>query len=259
MGPSDDRVNLRATQGRRRPRGPRARRCLLKGCDRWFTPVWPQARYCSEACRRAAARWRRWKAQQRYRQTVRGRACRCAQSRRHRERRRSRPRDQGAASPASRPRVGHHPARNLRAPATGLAATSPSSAAVGLRSSDSVVRPVGAPWNGCSSASTAGTAAGGRTSAAARAAGNCERSILRTPPSARSVDVTQGEGRRPVTPTGVPVASLRSGRDERRHGDGSDRTRTGRRGRALCAVSTPVARDGAVSYTHLTLPTILRV
>jgi hypothetical protein len=92
VGPSHDRANPPPTQGRRPRRGPRARRCLLKGCNEWFTPVWPQARYCSDACRAAAARWRVWKAQQRYRQTVRGRACRGAQSRRHRQRQRERPR-----------------------------------------------------------------------------------------------------------------------------------------------------------------------
>ena len=86
MGPSNDRSTPRARQARRRACGPRVRRCLLKDCERWFTPGGPQARYCSEACRTAAARWRRWKAQQRDRQTAGGYACRGAQSRRRRQR-----------------------------------------------------------------------------------------------------------------------------------------------------------------------------
>ena len=92
MGPSNDRRNPSGTQARRGAGRPRARRCLLKGCATWFTPACPQARYCSNPCRAAAARWRAWKAQQRYRQTARGRACRCAQSRRYRQRQRERPR-----------------------------------------------------------------------------------------------------------------------------------------------------------------------
>jgi hypothetical protein len=92
VGPSHDQGNPRSRQGRRRRGGPRARQCLLKGCERWFVPERPQARYCGVACRTAAARWRVWKAQQRYRQTARGRASRCAQSRRHRHRQRARPR-----------------------------------------------------------------------------------------------------------------------------------------------------------------------
>ena len=69
--------------GRRRPR---RRRCLLKGCEKPFHPRHPQARYCSEACRQAARRWRAWRARRRYRGTVRGKACRCQQSRRYRAR-----------------------------------------------------------------------------------------------------------------------------------------------------------------------------
>ena len=53
---------------------PCCRRCLLKGCERWFLPRWPQARYCSPACQHAARRWRRWHASQRYRATTHGKA-----------------------------------------------------------------------------------------------------------------------------------------------------------------------------------------
>jgi hypothetical protein len=71
-------------QGARRPR--RARRCLLKGCERWFTPAYPQGRYCSSSCREAARRWRRVQASRRYRASAAGRARRRAQHQRYRQR-----------------------------------------------------------------------------------------------------------------------------------------------------------------------------
>ena len=37
----------------------RARICLLKGCEKWFSPLHPLSRYCSEACGRAARLWSR--------------------------------------------------------------------------------------------------------------------------------------------------------------------------------------------------------
>jgi len=58
----------------------------LKGCEQPFQPKHPQARYCSEACRQAARRWRAWRGRQRYGATERGKACRRDQSRRYRER-----------------------------------------------------------------------------------------------------------------------------------------------------------------------------
>jgi hypothetical protein len=64
----------------------RARRCLLKGCERRFRPCHPQVRYCSEGCRHAARRWRRWHASQHYRASTQGKERRRAQSRRYRER-----------------------------------------------------------------------------------------------------------------------------------------------------------------------------
>jgi hypothetical protein len=73
----------------RSPSG-RARRCLLKGCERWFTPAYPQARYCHEECRRAAERWRRVKASRRYRASPAGREQRREQNRQYRQRRRTR-------------------------------------------------------------------------------------------------------------------------------------------------------------------------
>jgi hypothetical protein len=75
--------------GWRRPRACRPRRdrrCLLKDCERPFVPSHPQARYCSEDCRRAARNWRRWQASQRYRATPHGQERRRAQQRRYRQR-----------------------------------------------------------------------------------------------------------------------------------------------------------------------------
>jgi hypothetical protein len=75
---------------RRLPRRPQMRCCLLKGCEERFHPGQAGQRYCSGECREAAREWSRWKAQQRYRAT---RACkqrRNGQSRRYRERVKSR-------------------------------------------------------------------------------------------------------------------------------------------------------------------------
>ena len=76
----------------RRPedRRHRPRRCLLKGCERLFWPWHPCAHYCSEACRRAARRWRSWQASQRYRTTENGKQRRREQSQRRRRRLRER-------------------------------------------------------------------------------------------------------------------------------------------------------------------------
>jgi hypothetical protein len=69
---------------------PGCRRCLLKGCECWFLPERPQARYCSPACQHAARRWRRWHASQRYRATTHGKQRRRDQARRYRRRRQQR-------------------------------------------------------------------------------------------------------------------------------------------------------------------------
>jgi hypothetical protein len=54
---------IAGTKGcRRRARCPRSRLCLLKGCGQVFRPHQPLVRYCSEACREQARRWRQWKA-----------------------------------------------------------------------------------------------------------------------------------------------------------------------------------------------------
>ena len=70
----------------------RRRRCLLKGCEAWFRPLYASARYCSEGCRCAARRWSQWRANRRYRRTEQGKACRRQQCRRRRERCRQRQR-----------------------------------------------------------------------------------------------------------------------------------------------------------------------
>lgn len=71
---------------KRSERRPRSRLCLLKQCEQRFRPQWARQRYCSEGCREAAREWSRWKAQQRYRETVAGQQKRNGQSRRYRER-----------------------------------------------------------------------------------------------------------------------------------------------------------------------------
>lgn len=83
---------------RRRPR-----RCLLKGCQRLYSPEHWRSRYCSEACRQAATRWRRWQACQRYRTSAKGQQRRREQSRRYRQRIRQR---QAASAEAAAPREG---------------------------------------------------------------------------------------------------------------------------------------------------------
>jgi hypothetical protein len=65
-------------------------RCLLKGCEGWFLPDWPQARFCSRVCQRAAQWWRRWRASKLYRTTNRGKERRREQGRRYRIRIRQR-------------------------------------------------------------------------------------------------------------------------------------------------------------------------
>lgn len=96
---------------------PGCRRCLLKGCERWFLPRRPQARYCSPPCQAAARRWRRWFAARRYRATGPGRQRRRDQARRYRGRVRQRsslpPPDPPSSSGEPLPAVGEamsHPA-----------------------------------------------------------------------------------------------------------------------------------------------------
>jgi hypothetical protein len=92
MGPPESPTRPRKNQadGQRKRRPRRPRRCLLKGCEQRFYARRAHQRYCSEDCRKAARQWSRWKAQQRYRGTAAGQARRNGQSRRYRERIKSR-------------------------------------------------------------------------------------------------------------------------------------------------------------------------
>jgi hypothetical protein len=90
MGPPESPTRRRKNQApgrrKRRARKPRPRCCLLKGCEQKVHPRQARQRYCSESCREKAREWARWKAQQRYRATKAGRKKRNGQSRRYRER-----------------------------------------------------------------------------------------------------------------------------------------------------------------------------
>jgi len=94
MGPPESPTshpeNQEAGRRKRMARRPRMRRCLLKGCEQRFHPRQARQRYCSEGCREAARQWSRWKAHQRYRATKAGQQKRNGQSRRYRERVKSR-------------------------------------------------------------------------------------------------------------------------------------------------------------------------
>src|ERR1017187_9677013 len=94
MGPPESATSHPENQagGRRKrlARRPRPRLCLLKGCEQSFRPRRPRQRYCSEQCRKAARAWLRRKAQESYRTTAAGKQKRNGQSRRSRERVRSR-------------------------------------------------------------------------------------------------------------------------------------------------------------------------
>ena len=92
MGPDEDSTLPAEDREPGQPPGrrPRTRCCLLKGCERRFRPQRAGERYCSDECGRAARRWSRWKAQQSYRATAAGKERRNGQSRRYRQRVRSR-------------------------------------------------------------------------------------------------------------------------------------------------------------------------
>lgn len=133
----------------RRARRPRRRVCLLKGCGHVFRPQQPLARYCSEACREQARRWRQWKARRRYRRSSNGQQRRRAQSHRYRERRKQRP----ARENRHPNRCEGHPCKFFfallgRAPATARGAMWYSSSPSGPRASGFVPWPADAPWSG---------------------------------------------------------------------------------------------------------------
>jgi hypothetical protein len=89
MGPPESLTSRRENQAVRRKRSgrrPRARHCLLKGCEQRYHPQTANQRYCSAECQKAARKWSRWKGQQRYRATKSGKAKRADQSQRYRQR-----------------------------------------------------------------------------------------------------------------------------------------------------------------------------
>jgi len=91
MGPPESVTRSGENQAAgRRKRRPRWRQCLLKGCEQRFHSRHARQRYCSADCRENARQWSRWKAQQRYRETAVGQEKRNGQSRRYRERVKSR-------------------------------------------------------------------------------------------------------------------------------------------------------------------------
>ena len=87
-----------------------SRLCLLKGCEQWFHPAFPQARYCSRACQRAACRWRRWRASRRYRASPQGQERRRAQHGRYRQRQRESRRGLASSASLDPPCEGQRPA-----------------------------------------------------------------------------------------------------------------------------------------------------
>jgi hypothetical protein len=103
---------------KRLKRRARTRRCLLKGCEQRFHPRQARQRYCSERCRKAARKWSRWKAQERYRESAAGQQKRNDQSRRYRERVKDRkPAEPEAGSDAARVITAEHSFRPLLRPA----------------------------------------------------------------------------------------------------------------------------------------------
>ncbi len=90
MGPPENPTRHLEKQGARRRkqsvRRPRARKCLLKGCEQWFHPRHARQRYCGEACRTQARKWAQRKAREIWRATATGKQKRNGQSQRYRER-----------------------------------------------------------------------------------------------------------------------------------------------------------------------------
>jgi hypothetical protein len=121
MGPSESRTGRLENQEDRRKslrRRPRTRCCLLKGCEQRFHPRQARQRYCSDGCRKAARKWSRWKAQERYRESAAGQQKRNDQSRRYRERLKDRkPAEPEAVSEAARVITTEHSFRSLLRPA----------------------------------------------------------------------------------------------------------------------------------------------
>ncbi len=107
VGPIEDPAKRGAKQGpeRRLVYRPRARMCLLKGCESWFEPECPQQRYCPGACVDAAGAWSAWKARCRYRESPKGRRARQKGSREYRTRRAARENLEGGVRRPARQRA----------------------------------------------------------------------------------------------------------------------------------------------------------
>ena len=77
--------NFQEARKAKKKRFPRQRRCLLKGCGRYFHPEHFLQRYCGAECQEAAEIWRNRQYRQNYRQTENGKKHRREQSRRRRQ------------------------------------------------------------------------------------------------------------------------------------------------------------------------------
>jgi hypothetical protein len=164
VGPVEDSTRSAQDQehgGRKRlTRRPRARGCLLKGCNQRFRPVKAGQRYCSQPCRQAARQWSRWKAQQSYRATASGKEKRNGQSRRYRERVKERkPALQNAVPEAARVITISFFSTTV---ATVPAAMRDSHTGGDHHSGASVRAHAGAPWNASGNESGAGVMLCGR-------------------------------------------------------------------------------------------------
>lgn len=103
------------------------RRCLLKGCNRYFPPNHSLDRYCSDRCTQAARRWTIAMANLNYRSSDNGKQKRREQAARYRSRCKERqqqcqnetahqelqladqePADQSGSAPSESPREGYH-------------------------------------------------------------------------------------------------------------------------------------------------------
>ena len=84
MAQSQNLLNARQSQGESLKLAPRL--CLLKGCERSFSPDHYLDRYCGHSCKQAARRWRLARANERYRATEQGKRNRRLQAIRYRER-----------------------------------------------------------------------------------------------------------------------------------------------------------------------------
>lgn len=155
MGPPESRTRPQKNQAARRRKQPRQRRCLLKGCEQRFRPRQARQRYCGEDCRKAARKWSRWKAQQKYRTTDGGKQKRNGQGRRYRERVKSRKSPESEAVSEAARVITQEPFFS-RAPATGRGATKDSPRSGEVPCSAFVAPRAGVRWSGSRSGSGAG-------------------------------------------------------------------------------------------------------